>query len=40
MFINSGPKSGGTIPAIQSDRLNELGDWMKVNGIKIYFVIL
>jgi alpha-L-fucosidase len=36
LLINVGPKPDGTIPAIQLDRLKELGDWMKANGESIY----
>ncbi|QGY46960.1 alpha-L-fucosidase [Maribellus comscasis] len=36
LLINVGPKPDGTIPAIQLDRLKELGEWMKVNGEGVY----
>ena len=36
LLINVGPKPDGTIPDIQLDRLNELGDWMSKNGRAIY----
>ena len=36
LLINVGPKPDGTIPDIQLDRLNELGDWMSINGRAIY----
>jgi alpha-L-fucosidase len=36
LLINVGPKPDGSIPEIQLERLQELGDWMAVNGEAIY----
>lgn len=36
LLINVGPKPDGTIPYIQVSRLEELGEWMQVNGEAIY----
>ena len=35
-LINIGPRSDGTIPEWQVDRLRAMGDWLKVNGDAIY----
>jgi alpha-L-fucosidase len=35
-LLNVGPTSEGLIPAPSVERLNEVGAWMKVNGIAIY----
>ena len=36
LLLNVGPKADGTIPQIQLDRLNDLGNWLKINGEGIY----
>jgi alpha-L-fucosidase len=36
LLLNVGPKSDGTIPEIQVDRLRALGQWLRVNGEAIY----
>ncbi len=36
LLLNIGPKADGTIPAIQADRLQQLGKWLAVNGEAIY----
>ncbi len=36
LLLNIGPKSDGTIPKIMSDRLEDIGKWMDVNGEAIY----
>lgn len=36
LLINVGPKPDGSIPDIQMERLEALGDWMSVNGSAIY----
>lgn len=36
LLINVGPKPDGSIPEIQMLRLDDLGDWMTVNGDAIY----
>jgi len=36
LLINIGPLPDGTIPNIQMDRLNALGDWLDMNGEAIY----
>lgn len=35
-LLNVGPMADGTIPAIQVDRILEIGNWLKVNGEAIY----
>lgn len=35
-LLNVGPTSEGLIPAPSLERLKEIGDWMKVNGVAIY----
>ncbi|HVU27295.1 MAG TPA: alpha-L-fucosidase [Verrucomicrobiae bacterium] len=35
-LLNVGPDSTGLIPAPELERLREIGDWMKVNGVAIY----
>ena len=35
-LLNVGPTSEGLIPAQELDRLQEMGDWMKVNSVAIY----
>lgn len=36
VLINVAPMKDGTIPAIEQDRLSELGDWLRINGDAIY----
>jgi alpha-L-fucosidase len=36
LLINVGPMADGTIPDVQRDRLERLGDWLAVNGEAIY----
>jgi alpha-L-fucosidase len=36
LLLNVGPKANGDIPAIQATRLDQLGDWLAVNGEAIY----
>ncbi|WP_240655326.1 alpha-L-fucosidase [Flammeovirga pectinis] len=36
MLLNVGPKADGTIPADQVAILNEIGDWLSINGKAIY----
>ncbi len=36
LLLNIGPRADGTIPAIQLDRLNRLGQWLETNGEAIY----
>ncbi len=36
LLLNVGPKSDGTIPAGQASRLEEMGEWLKVNGEAVY----
>lgn len=35
-LINIGPKADGTIPAPQVERLNAMGDWLRINADAIY----
>ncbi len=35
-LLNVGPTSEGVIPAASAQRLEEIGKWMKVNGVSIY----
>ncbi|MDQ8207391.1 alpha-L-fucosidase [Coraliomargarita sp. SDUM461003] len=35
-LINIGPKADGTIPQPQVDRLQAMGDWLRINGAAIY----
>jgi len=35
-LLNVGPTSEGLIPAPSVERLKQMGDWMKVNGVAIY----
>ena len=35
-LLNVGPTSEGLIPAPSVERLKEIGQWMKVNGVAIY----
>ena len=36
LLLNIGPAADGTIPVIMQQRLNDMGDWLKVNGEAIY----
>jgi alpha-L-fucosidase len=36
LLLDVGPEADGTIPAVQIDRLEALGAWLKVNGEAIY----
>jgi len=36
LLLNIGPKSDGTIPDNQLQRLRDLGNWMQINGEGIY----
>ena len=36
LLINVGPKPDGTIPEIQLERLQDLGNWLKINGDAIF----
>ncbi len=36
LLLNVGPKADGTIPEIQRSRLEDLGNWMAINGKAIY----
>ncbi len=36
LLLDVGPEADGTIPAVQMDRLNKLGVWLKQNGEAIY----
>ena len=36
LLLDVGPEANGTIPAIQLDRLEKLGAWLKQNGEAIY----
>ena len=36
LLLDVGPEADGTIPAVQMERLQALGDWMRVNGEAIY----
>ncbi|HKW35919.1 MAG TPA: alpha-L-fucosidase [Candidatus Acidoferrum sp.] len=36
LLLDIGPGADGTIPVIMEQRLNEIGDWMKINGEAIY----
>jgi alpha-L-fucosidase len=38
-LLNVGPTSGGEIPQPEIERLQEVGRWMKVNGVAIYGTI-
>jgi len=35
-LLNVGPAADGTIPVIMQERLEQMGDWLKVNGDAIY----
>jgi alpha-L-fucosidase len=36
MILNVGPKADGQIPLLQQERLQQLGEWLAVNGTAIY----
>ncbi len=36
LLLNVGPKANGDIPEIQVARLNQIGDWLAVNGEAVY----
>lgn len=36
LLLDIGPSSDGTIPVVMEERLNEIGDWLKLNGEAIY----
>lgn len=36
LLLNIGPAADGTIPVIMQQRLQDIGDWLKVNGESIY----
>ncbi|MEW5980334.1 MAG: alpha-L-fucosidase [Acidobacteriota bacterium] len=36
LLLNIGPQPDGELPAVAVERLNEIGDWMRVNGEAIY----
>ena len=36
LLLDVGPEADGTIPAVQMERLHELGNWLRVNGEAIY----
>lgn len=36
LLLDIGPAVDGTIPAIMEDRLQQMGDWLRVNGEAIY----
>lgn len=36
LLLNVGPKADGTIPEIQRQRLEEIGEWLDVNGTAIF----
>jgi alpha-L-fucosidase len=36
LLLDVGPESDGTIPAVQMERLQGLGNWLRVNGRAIY----
>ncbi len=36
LLLDVGPEADGTIPAVQMERLQELGAWLKQNGDAIY----
>jgi alpha-L-fucosidase len=35
-LLDIGPRADGTIPQVMTDRLMEIGDWLRVNGSAIY----
>ena len=36
LLLDIGPKADGTIPVIMTERLTQMGDWLKINGDAIY----
>ncbi len=36
LLLNVGPTADGRIPVIMQQRLNDIGDWLKINGEAIY----
>ncbi|HEY2121937.1 MAG TPA: alpha-L-fucosidase [Candidatus Acidoferrum sp.] len=36
LLLDVGPEADGTIPAVQMERLRDLGDWLRINGDAIY----
>jgi alpha-L-fucosidase len=36
LLLDVGPEADGTIPAVQRERLQELGNWLRANGEAIY----
>ncbi len=36
LLLDVGPEADGTIPPVQMERLQELGEWMRINGDAIY----
>ena len=36
LLLDVGPEADGTIPAIQMERLRDLGNWLRINGEAIY----
>ncbi len=36
LLLDVGPEADGTIPAIQMERLRDLGNWLRINGDAIY----
>lgn len=36
LLLNVGPAADGTIPVIMQQRLNDIGNWLKINGESIY----
>jgi len=36
LLLNIGPTADGLIPVIMQERLIEMGDWLKINGLAIY----
>lgn len=40
LLINVGPKADGSIPEIQTQRLREMGAWLRANGDAIYNTVI
>jgi len=36
LLLDIGPNADGTIPVVMQERLHQMGDWLKVNGMAIY----
>jgi alpha-L-fucosidase len=36
LLLDIGPEADGTIPVVMEERLNQMGDWLKINGDAIY----